>query len=206
MIYKNYIKRILDICISLLALIVLCPLIVVVTVWLYYANKGAGPFFSQERPGKDEKIFKLFKFKSMTDERDPNGNLLSDDKRLTVVGKFVRKTSLDELPQLYNVLKGDMSLIGPRPLFTRYLSYYTAEEKIRHTVRPGITGWAQINGRNNLEWNKRLSMDVFYVKNLSFTLDLKILFLTAYNVINRKDIVIIPGAKYKPLDIERNGN
>lgn len=188
MIYKNYIKRILDICISLLALIVLCPLIVVVTVWLYYANKGAGAFFFQERPGKDGKIFKVVKFKTMSDERDKDGKLLPDAQRLTKVGKFVRSTSIDELPQLFNVLKGDMSLIGPRPLLVKYLPLYSTEQARRHEVRPGISGWAQCHGRNAISWNEKFKLDVWYVEHCSFWIDLKVIFITSKKVLCRSDI------------------
>ena len=153
--YKHFFKRFLDFWISLIALICISPILIVVTIWLHFANKGAGAFFYQERPGKDEKIFKVIKFKSMTDERDANGKLLPDKDRITAVGRIVRKTSIDELPQLFNVLKGDMALIGPRPLLVEYLPYYTEREKLRHTVRPGISGWAQVHGRNNAGWNKK---------------------------------------------------
>ena len=163
--YKNFFKRFFDFWISLVALICISPILLVVTVWLHFANKGAGAFFFQERPGKDEKIFKVIKFKTMTDERDAEGNLLSDEKRITKVGRFVRSTSIDELLQLINVLKGDMALIGPRPLLVKYLPYYTEREKLRHTVRPGISGWAQVNGRNNISWDKKLAFDVEYVEN-----------------------------------------
>ncbi len=151
--YRKYIKRLLDFVFSLLALLLLSPFLLIVTLWLHFANKGAGAFFSQERPGKDEKIFRLYKFKSMTDERDADGNLLPDAQRLTPIGRFIRKTSIDELPQLWNVLKGDMSFIGPRPLLVRYLPYYIEQERLRHLVRPGLSGWAQVNGRNYLNWD-----------------------------------------------------
>ena len=172
-----------------------------VTVWLFFANKGAGAFFFQERPGKDEKIFKVIKFKSMTDERDADGNLLDDDLRITKAGKFVRSTSIDELPQLINILKGDMAFVGPRPLLPRYLPYYTDRERLRHTVRPGMTGLAQVNGRNKRDWNSRLELDALYVENLSFINDMKIVYKTIINVINRKDIEVIPTGMY--LDEER---
>lgn len=204
--YKNCLKRVLDFTIVLCALIVISPILLVITVWLHFANKGAGAFFTQARPGKNGKIFRVIKFKSMTDERDKDGNLLPDAQRLTKVGRFVRSTSIDELPQLINVLKGDMALIGPRPLLPQYLPYYTEREKLRHSVRPGITGWAQVNGRNNLSWDDRLEMDVQYVENLSFAFDLRILFKTILNVIQRKDIVIVPGSKSQPLNIERDAN
>ena len=159
--YRHFFKRFFDFWIALIGLIIISPILLIVTVWLHFANKGAGAFFFQERPGKDEKIFKVIKFKSMTDERDAEGNLLSDAQRLTKVGRFVRSTSIDELPQLVNVLKGDMSLIGPRPLLPRYLPWYTEREKMRHSVRPGITGFAQVNGRSNTSWDKKLANDVY---------------------------------------------
>ncbi len=199
--YRNCIKRILDFCLSLIGLLILFPLLLILTIWLHFANKGAGAFFTQERPGKDEKIFKLYKFKSMTDERDAEGKLLPDADRLTKVGSFVRKTSLDELPQLWNVLRGDMSFVGPRPLLVRYLPYYTDREHLRHSVRPGITGLAQVNGRNKLGWKTRLEMDVHYVEHLSFVHDLKIIFMTFLKVLRRSDINVIPSSI--PLDIER---
>ena len=201
--YKHCLKRFFDLIISLIALICVSPILLVVTIWLHFANKGAGAFFYQARPGKGEKIFKCIKFKSMTDERDSEGNLLPDKDRITKVGKFVRKTSLDELPQLINVLKGDMALIGPRPLLVEYLPYYTEEEKLRHTVRPGITGWAQVNGRNNVGWDDRLSMDVYYVKHLSFIMDCKVIIKTIVNVIGHKDVVIIPASIGDKLNVER---
>ncbi len=186
--YNKYPKRLLDIIISGIALILLSPIIFILWIWLAYANKEAGAFFFQERPGKDAKIFKVVKFKTMTDERDSNGNLLPDEKRLTKVGKFVRSTSLDELPQLWNVFKGDMSLIGPRPLLPQYLPLYSTEQARRHEVRPGITGWAQVNGRNAIPWRKRFELDVWYVDNLSLLLDLKIIFLTIKKVFIREGI------------------
>lgn len=186
--YEHFLKRFLDFCISLLAIIGLGPILVVVTVWLHFANKGAGAFFTQERPGKDAKIFRVIKFKTMTDERDADGNLLPDVQRLTRVGKVVRSLSLDELPQLFNVLKGDMALIGPRPLLVKYLPLYTKEQMRRHEVRPGITGWAQVNGRNAITHTKKFEYDVWYVDHLSFALDVKILWMTVLNVIRRKDI------------------
>ena len=188
--YKIFFKRFLDFWISLIALICISPLLLVVTIWLHFANKGAGAFFTQERPGKGERIFKVIKFKTMTDERDENGNLLPDEQRITKVGKFVRSTSIDELPQLINVLKGDMSFIGPRPLLVKYLPFYTKEERIRHTVRPGISGWAQVNGRNTIGWDKKLAYDVEYVKNLSLLMDLRVLFKTIHNVLARTDVVL----------------
>ena len=186
--YKHCIKRILDFTIALVAILCLSPLLIVVTICLYLANKGAGAFFTQERPGKDEKIFRVVKFKSMTDEKDENGNLLPDEKRLTAIGKLIRKTSIDELPQLFNVLKGDMALIGPRPLLVKYLPLYSAEQHRRHEVRPGITGWAQVNGRNAITHTKKFEYDVWYVDHLTFALDLKIIFMTIHNVLHRKDI------------------
>lgn len=200
--YRNFFKRGIDFSLSLLALLFLSPLLIVVTIWLHYANKGAGAFFTQERPGRDEKIFKIVKFKSMTDERDADGNLLPDAQRLTKVGRFVRSTSIDELPQLFNVLKGDMSLIGPRPLLVRYLPYYTQREAMRHSVRPGMTGWAQINGRNNLKWDDRLELDVWYVEHLSFLLDLKVVFRTIKNVLSRTDVNVVVTGEF--MDVERS--
>ena len=186
--YQKYIKRIFDIFFSFVALVVLSPVLVIVYIWLTIANKGAGALFIQDRPGKNEKIFKIIKFKTMTDERDVNGELLPDDKRLTAVGKFVRSTSIDELPQLINVLKGDMSLIGPRPLLPKYLPLYNEEQKRRHSVRPGITGWAQVNGRNSLSWTERFKLDIYYVDNLSFKLDLKLFFRTIKKTVQREGI------------------
>lgn len=186
--YAHCLKRVLDFTIALLAILCLSPLLIVVAIWLHVANKGAGAFFMQERPGKDEKIFKVIKFKSMTDERDENGKLLPDKQRLTAVGKLIRKTSIDELPQLFNVLKGDMALIGPRPLLVEYLPLYSPEQHRRHEVRPGITGWAQVNGRNAITHTKKFEYDVWYVDHLSFGLDIKIIFMTIHNVLHRKDI------------------
>lgn len=203
--YKNYFKRFLDFTVALILLLLIWPFLLIVTIGLHFANKGAGAFFIQERPGKDEKIFKIFKFKTMTDQRDAQGNLLPDCDRLTKVGKFIRSTSIDELPQLLNVLKGDMSIIGPRPLLNEYLPYYTERERLRHTVRPGITGWAQINGRNNLSWEQRLEYDAYYVKHLCLFLDLKILFVTLKNVFMRTDIVVIPSTIARKLNVEREG-
>lgn len=186
--YKTFFKRLFDFTIALFALICLSPIILVVTIWLHFANKGAGAFFTQERPGKDAKIFRVIKFKTMTDERDADGNLLPDAQRLTKVGRIVRSTSLDELPQLFNVLKGDMALIGPRPLLVKYLPLYTLTQMRRHEVRPGITGWAQVNGRNTITHTKKFEYDVWYVDHLSFTLDMKIILMTINNVLHRKDI------------------
>lgn len=187
-IYRNYIKRIFDFLIALVALICLSPLLLVVTIWLHFANKGAGAFFFQERPGKDAKVFKIIKFKTMTDECDANGKLLPDEKRLTRVGGFVRSTSIDELPQLINVLKGDMALIGPRPLRTYYLPLYSSVQARRHEVLPGITGWAQCHGRNGISWSKKFELDVWYVDHCSFFLDIKILLLTIKKVFKREGI------------------
>ena len=188
--YKHFFKRLLGFLGALLALLLLSPLFIVVTLWLHFANKGAGAFFTQSRPGKGEKIFKVIKFKSMTDERDVNGNLLPDAQRLTKVGRFVRSTSIDELPQLINVLKGDMSFIGPRPLLVEYLPYYTEREKLRHTVRPGISGWAQVHGRNTVKWDDRLEYDAYYAEHISFPLDVRIFFMTVVNVLKRKDVSV----------------
>ena len=199
--YKHFFKRFFDLIIVFTALLVIWPILLVITIWLHFANKGAGAFFFQERPGKDERIFKVIKFKSMTDERDAAGNLLPNEKRITKVGRFVRKTSIDELPQLFNVLKGDMSLIGPRPLLPEYLPYYTGRERLRHTVRPGITGWAQVNGRNAVKWDDRLEMDAYYVEHLSLGVDLKIILTTVKNVLVSKDIEVVPAGRL--LSVER---
>ena len=188
MMYKNYFKRFFDFWIALIALICVSPVLLVVTIWLHFANKGAGAFFFQERPGKDAKIFKVIKFKTMTDERDAEGNLLPDAQRLTKVGRLVRSTSIDELPQLINVLKGDMALIGPRPLLVHYLPLYTPEQARRHEVRPGITGWAQVHGRNHCKMSKKFELDVWYVDHLTLGLDVKIVYMTILNVLKRKDI------------------
>lgn len=186
--YKHFFKRIIDFTVALCALLVIWPILLVITVWLHFANKGAGAFFLQERPGKDGRIFRVIKFKTMTDERDTNGNLLPDEARLTKVGKFVRSTSIDEFPQLVNVLKGDMSLIGPRPLLPQYLPLYSKEQARRHEVRPGITGWAQCHGRNAISWTKKFELDVWYVDHCSFLLDSKIIFLTIKKVLVREGI------------------
>ena len=186
--YRKYFKRIIDFFISLLALICLSPILLVVTIWLHFANKGAGAFFLQERPGKDAKIFKIIKFKTMTDERDSDGNLLPDEIRLTKVGRFVRSTSIDELPQLINVLKGDMALIGPRPLLVQYMPLYSKEQARRHEVRPGITGWAQCHGRNAITWTEKFKLDVWYVDHCTFKTDLKVIFTTINKVLRRADI------------------
>lgn len=186
--YKHFFKRVLDFSISLLVLIIISPILLVVTIWLHFANKGAGAFFTQDRPGKDGKIFKVIKFKTMTDERGPDGELLSNAERLTKVGRFVRAASLDELPQLINVVKGDMALIGPRPLLTWFLPLYDEMQMRRHEVRPGITGWAQVNGRNTVTYGQKFKYDVWYVDHLTMWLDIKILWMTVMNVIKRKDI------------------
>jgi lipopolysaccharide/colanic/teichoic acid biosynthesis glycosyltransferase len=186
--YKNFFKRVFDFCISLIALICISPILLVVTIWLHFANKGAGAFFFQERPGKDGKIFKVIKYKTMTDERDAEGNLLPDEVRLTKVGKFVRSTSIDELPQLINVLKGDMALIGPRPLLVQYLPLYSQEQARRHEVRPGISGWAQCHGRNAISWTEKFKLDVWYVDHCTLLTDIKVIILTIKNVLMRKDI------------------
>ena len=186
--YKHFFKRFFDFWISLIALICISPILIVVTIWLHFANKGAGAFFLQERPGKDGKIFKVIKYKTMTDERDANGELLPDAQRLTKVGKLVRSTSIDELPQLFNVLKGDMALIGPRPLLVAYLPLYTPEQNRRHEVRPGISGWAQVNGRNNCKMSRKFELDVWYVDHCTFATDLKIIWMTVMNVLRRSDV------------------
>lgn len=190
--YKYFFKRLFDFIISFVALVIISPILFVITIWLHFANKGAGAFFTQERPGKDGKIFKVIKFKSMTDERDINGDLLPDAQRLTKVGRFVRSTSIDELPQLINVLKGDMAFIGPRPLLVKYIPYYSEREQLRHTVRPGITGWAQVHGRNHVLWEERFEYDAYYVEHLSLALDVKIVLMTIKNVLQRKDIEVAP--------------
>ena len=186
--YKHFFKRVIDFTLSACALLIIWPILLIVAIWLHFANKGAGAFYLQERPGKDGQIFKIVKFKSMTDERDDDGNLLPDKMRLTKIGRFVRSTSIDELPQLLNVLNGDMALIGPRPLLTWFLPLYSEEQAQRHKVRPGITGWAQVNGRNTVSYSQKFEYDVWYVNNLSFVLDIKILYMTIKNVINKKDI------------------
>ena len=186
--YKKYFKRVLDFSIVLVALLIIWPVLLCITIGLHFANKGAGAFFMQERPGKDGKIFKVIKFKTMTDEKDAEGNLLPDSERLTKVGRFVRSTSIDELPQLINVLKGDMSIIGPRPLLPQYLPLYSPEQARRHEVRPGITGWAQCHGRNAITWTEKFKLDVWYVDNISFWTDVKVVFITAKKVLFREDI------------------
>ena len=186
--YKCFFKRLIDFIIALCTLAFIWPILLLITIWLHFANKGAGAFFTQERPGKDGRIFRLIKFKSMTDERDAEGKLLPDAKRLTHVGKFVRATSIDELPQLINVLKGDMALIGPRPLLPQYLSLYSKEQARRHEVRPGITGWAQVNGRNAISWMKKFELDVWYVDHCSLLLDLRIIVLTVKKVFVKEGV------------------
>jgi lipopolysaccharide/colanic/teichoic acid biosynthesis glycosyltransferase len=186
--YKHFFKRFFDFWISLVALIIISPILLVITIWLHFANKGAGAFFFQDRPGKDGKIFKVIKYKTMTDERDAEGNLLPDEARLTKVGKFVRSTSIDELPQLVNVLKGDMALIGPRPLLVQYLPLYSKEQARRHEVRPGISGWAQCHGRNTISWAEKFKLDVWYVDHCTFLTDIKVIIITIKNVLMRKDI------------------
>ena len=186
--YKHFFKRLIDFTIALIALLCIGWFLIIITIWLYFANKGAGAFFFQERPGKDGKIFKVIKFKTMTDERDANGELLPDADRLTPVGKFVRSTSIDELPQLINVLKGDMALIGPRPLLVQYLPLYSKEQARRHEVRPGISGWAQCHGRNAISWTQKFEYDVWYVDHISLWTDIEVIFITINNVLRRKDI------------------
>ena len=200
--YKHFFKRILDFFISLIVIICISPILLVVTIWLHFANKGAGAFFFQERPGKDEKIFKVIKFKTMTDERDAEGNLLPDAQRLTMVGKFVRSTSIDELPQLINVLKGDMALIGPRPLLVKYLPLYSAEQARRHEVRPGISGWAQCHGRNAISWTEKFKLDVWYVDHCTLWTDIKVVWITIMKVLKRADISNDAAATMPPF----NGN
>lgn len=186
--YKHFFKRVIDFTIALIALLTIWPILLVIYVWLTIANKGAGAFFFQERPGRHGKIFKVIKFKTMTDERDANGELLPDAQRLTKVGRFVRSTSIDELPQFINVLKGDMSLIGPRPLLVQYLPLYSKEQARRHEVRPGISGWAQCHGRNAISWTEKFKLDVWYVDHCTFWTDLKVVFITIKKVLGREDI------------------
>ena len=199
-IYKRFFKRIIDVIASGSALLVLAIPLGLVTVWLHFAHKGAGAFFFQERPGKGGKIFRIVKFKTMTDERDSEGNLLPDEKRLTKVGRLVRSTSIDELPQLWNVFKGDMSLIGPRPLLVQYLPLYTPEQARRHDVRPGMTGWAQCHGRNAISWKEKFSLDVWYVDHISFVTDCKIVLTTLKKVIARNDINSATSATMEPFN------
>ena len=186
--YKNFLKRFFDFIIALVALLLIGWMLIIIAITLHFANKGAGAFFTQKRPGKNGKVFKMIKFKSMTDERDENGKLLPDAKRLTKAGRFVRSTSIDELPQLINILKGDMALIGPRPLYVRYLPYYTAEEDRRHEVRPGITGWAQVHGRKSITWSEKLRLDVEYVDKCSLLMDVKVVWMTVEKVLKREDV------------------
>lgn len=186
--YRHFFKRVMDFCIALVALICISPILMVVTIWLHFANKGSGAFFLQERPGLHGKIFRVIKFKTMTDERDADGNLLPDAERLTKVGRFVRSTSIDELPQLINVLKGDMALIGPRPLLPQYLPLYSKEQMRRHEVRPGISGWAQCHGRNAISWTEKFKLDVWYVDHVFFLTDLKVIWMTILKVLLRSDI------------------
>ncbi|MBR1834704.1 MAG: sugar transferase [Bacteroidales bacterium] len=198
--YKLFFKRVLDVIISSIALLCIGWFILLIAIFLHWANKGAGAFFLQERPGKDEKKFKIIKFKTMTDERDAEGNLLPDKERITKVGAVVRKWSIDELPQLINVFKGDMAFIGPRPLLPEYLPWYTEREHLRHTVRPGMSGWAQVNGRNTLSWDEKLALDVYYVENLSFLMDCKVIATTVVNVLQHKDVNVVPGLRLGKLD------
>lgn len=186
--YKHFLKRFLDFWIAFIVLVCISPLLIAVTLWLHFANKGAGVFFLQERPGKDGKIFRIIKYKTMTDERDASGHLLPDEQRLTKVGRFVRSTSIDELPQLLNVLKGDMALIGPRPLLVQYLPLYSKEQARRHEVRPGISGWAQCHGRNAISWTEKLKLDVWYVDHVSLKTDIEIVWVTLQKVFKRADI------------------
>lgn len=197
--YKNFFKIIIDFIISLLGILVLSPIFLIVLIGLYFANQGK-PFFFQQRPGKDGKIFEIIKFKTMNDKKDGAGNLLSDGERLTKIGSFVRKTSLDEIPQLFNVMKGDMSIIGPRPLLPQYIELYTDFQKRRHEVKPGITGWAQVNGRNAISWNKKFELDVWYVDNISFVLDLNIFFKTFFKVVKRDGINAADVATIEPFN------
>lgn len=200
--YRFVIKRFFDIVIALGALLCLSPLFLIITIWLFVANKGAGAFFIQDRPGKNAKIFKVIKFKTMTDEKDSEGNLLPDELRLTRLGRFIRSTSIDELPQLINVLKGDMALIGPRPLLVQYLPLYSKEQARRHEVRPGITGWAQCHGRNAISWSEKFKLDVWYVDHVSFMTDIKVIFITIKKVLSRADISSATSATMEPF----NGN
>lgn len=198
--YKHFFKRVIDFCISLMALLLTGWILIIITIWLHFANKGAGAFFTQDRPGKNGKIFKVIKFKTMTDERDSNGKLLPDAQRLTKVGKFVRSTSIDELPQLINVLKGDMALIGPRPLLPSYLPLYSKEQLRRHEVRPGISGWAQCHGRNAISWTERFKLDVWYVDHCTLWTDIKVIWITIMKVLKRADINNDATATMYPFD------
>lgn len=196
--YKNFFKRLIDFTLSFIGFLIISPVFIIVWIWLTIANKGAGALFFQERPGKGEKIFKVIKFKTMTDERDASGNMLPDAERLTGVGRFIRSTSLDEIPQLLNVIKGDMSLIGPRPLLVQYLTLYNETQRRRHEVRPGITGWAQVNGRNAISWELKFAYDVWYVDNVSLSLDVKILLKTIQKVFKREGISSDSSATMEP--------
>ena len=196
--YRHFFKRLLDFMIASIGLIILSPLFLILWIWLSIANKGAGAFFVQERPGKDEKIFKVIKFKTMNDKRDENGNLLPDSERLTTIGRWIRSLSLDEIPQLINVLKGDMSLVGPRPLLVQYLPLYDEMQRRRHEVRPGMTGWAQVNGRNAISWQEKFAYDVWYVDHLSLSLDIKILLKTVEKVFKREGINSQDSATMEP--------
>ena len=200
--YRHFFKRFFDFSISLIALLCLSPFLLIVIVWLYFANQGGGIFFMQERPGKDSRIFKVIKFKTMTDARDANGTLLPDAQRLTKVGRFVRSTSIDELPQLFNVLKGDMALIGPRPLLIKYLPLDSREQARRHEVRPGITGWAQCHGRNAISWSEKFKLDVWYVDHCSLWIDIKVIFITIKKVVCRADISSSTSATMEPFNGE----
>ena len=191
--YKFFFKRLIDFFIALIALSLIGWFLIIVAIILHFTNKGAGAFFTQDRPGKDEKIFKLIKFKSMTDEKDENGNLLPEQQRLTKAGAFIRKFSIDELPQLINVLKGDMAFIGPRPLLIKYLPLYSEEQHRRHEVRPGMSGWAQVHGRNNITWTEKFKLDVWYVDHCSLWVDIKVIILTIKNVLSSKDIILTTG-------------
>lgn len=204
--YKHFFKRFFDFWIALIGLICISPVLLVVTIWLHFANKGAGAFFLQERPGKDGKIFKIIKFKTMNEKKDENGKLLPDLQRITPVGRFIRKTSLDELPQLFNVLKGDMALIGPRPLLVKYLPLYSPEQARRHEVRPGISGWAQCHGRNSLTWGERFKLDVWYVDHCSLKTDLQVIFATIKKVLKREDITSDDVGEQRITMQEFNGN
>ena len=198
--YKHFFKRLIDFSVALIVLICISPLLLVVTLWLYFANKGGGAFFLQERPGKNGKIFRVIKYKTMTDERDEQGQLLPDDKRLTPVGSFVRSTSIDELPQLFNVLKGDMSLIGPRPLLPQYLALYSPSQARRHEVRPGLSGWAQCHGRNAISWTQKFEYDVWYVDHVSFLTDMKVIYYTIKAVLKRDGISAEGQATIEPFN------
>lgn len=204
--YKHFFKRFFDFWIALIGLICISPVLLVVTIWLHFANKGAGAFFLQDRPGKDGKIFKIIKFKTMNEKKDENGKLLPDLQRITPVGRFIRKTSLDELPQLFNVLKGDMALIGPRPLLVKYLPLYSPEQARRHEVRPGISGWAQCHGRNSLTWGERFKLDVWYVDHCSLKTDLQVIFATIKKVLKREDITSDDVGEQRITMQEFNGN